>query len=186
MLIKPSKVALFDHRAEPGRNKSFYLDLGLFETINVASVFLKTQIVDLIWQLLPNLSCILILPEYISTVHYAITYTETELLWMHQWCMCMSYQICNCLIKVTGTRLWYGWLGMQEKPRINKSLLQVTVVGGWLLFIDASSLDSSLWHSVTHSPTMYSELFLWLFSKTCGHVIPFPCLRNFPCHTSNL
>jgi len=36
MLIKPSKVSLFDHRAEPGWNKSFYLDFGLFETIKVA------------------------------------------------------------------------------------------------------------------------------------------------------
>lgn len=36
MLIKLSKVALFDHRAEPGRNKSFYLDFSLFETIKVA------------------------------------------------------------------------------------------------------------------------------------------------------
>jgi len=54
MLIKPSKVSLFDHRAEPGWNKSFYLDLKQSKWHQWLQC-LKTRLVDLIRQLLPNL-----------------------------------------------------------------------------------------------------------------------------------
>lgn len=159
--------------------------------------FLKTQLVDLIWQLLPNISCILILPEYIyPPAHYAITYTEAALLWMHQWCMCMSFQLRNCLIKVTGTRLWYGWLGMQEKPRINKSLLshcggRVAVFKKYIyyscfiprFFTEVNPHSGILSHTVQQCTVNFFMTFLKI---SCGQIIPFPFLRNFPCHTSNL
>lgn len=119
-------------------------------------------------QLLPNLYDFLTFSFYLCLyppAHYAITYMEAAFLWMHRWCMCVSSQLRNILITLTGTRLWYGWLGLQEKPRINKSLL--SHCGGRVaVFFHPSILlyrtKSPLWYSVTYIVWQY----LWAVWRT--------------------